>query len=309
MTLSTWQLIVVGSLAAIWAVVLGVPLLADLLRWFRNRPPASLSDSRPWPQRARSSMRQAWSARPRPVSRWRAQDAAQRRLQILLGCGMASVLAMFLAIAFRGLFVPLFAAILGLSVLIVAIGAVIGARHNRNVRMELASQARDRLTGSRQPGKPGRAGSVPHSSVTASTFDPESDGVPTANPWQSPDGEFTIPTMAEIAEAFETPDRDGFMFEPLDLDQALASDSDRTSIRIPDVDIEVPLDPDLAAELGLDVNAVDSAEDARFTAAPEVGPRQASARARRKKRNKARPIYIESVLDDVDEQGKAINDY
>ena len=127
--------------------------------------------------------------------------------------------------------------------------------------------------------------------------------MPTANPWQAPDGEYTIPTIAEITEAFQTPDRDGFMFPPLNLDEALQGEN-LAGVELPDgSDIEVPVNPDLVAELGLDLDAVEQA--ARFEAAPEAGPRQASARARRQKRRKARPIYIESVLDEDDETGRS----
>ncbi|MDH3294915.1 MAG: hypothetical protein OER95_11420 [Acidimicrobiia bacterium] len=308
MTLSTWQLIVVGALATIWAVVLGVPLLADLLHWFRTRPPPSQLDERPRHRRLADGIGRAWRARPRPVATWRSQPVERRRLQRLLACGMATVVAMFLAIAFRGLFITLFAFMVVLSLVILAVGVFIGAREHRRLRSQPTGRARER------PAEQTRStmGAIGSGDVTgvarrslASFLDPVTDGVPTANPWQTPDGEYTIPSIAEITEAFRNPNRDGFMFEPLNLDEALIGESRRADVFVPDVDIDVPVDPDLVAELGLDLDAV---REPRFEAAPEVGPRQASARARRGRRSKARPIYIESVLDEQDDQGRAMNE-
>ncbi len=308
MTLSTWQLIVVGALAAVWAVVLGVPLLADLLRWLRNRPSAP-SDDRSTPERMRSAIGAGWQRRPRPLQAWRAQDVAERRLQVLMGVALATVVAMFLAIALRGLFVYLFGLMAGALLILVVAGVVIGSREHRRL---VADHVRRQVAGNQSQvagplsdrSRPDRQKALVDGEVSGQKMDYEVDGVPTANPWQNPDGEFTIPTIAEISEAFRTPDRSGFMFPPLNLDEALDGISPG-DVPAPESDIDVPVDPDLVAELELDLDAL---ENPRFEAAPEVGPRQASARARRNKRRRARPIYIESALDEEEGQGRAMND-
>lgn len=324
MTLSSWQLIVVAGLATIWAVVLGIPLLADLLRWLRSRPATPRSDRRPARRNLVESFERAWWNRPRPIRSWRSQDVVRKRLQSMLACAMATTVAMFLAIALRGPYVQLLLIMLTVSLITLAVGAFVGAAENEN----LVDQLRARRRGRGDQGSdgdevwgdlvlPGLLGAAPMTSP---------DEVPTANPFADPDGEITIPSLADITEAFRSPDRSGFMFEPLNLDEI------RDDVVIPETvaeelsgagPIDVPVDPALAAELGLPLGHDDPAPpapaeetvagderrgDVRFSAAPEAGSRQASARARRAKRSKARPIYIESVLDDGDNPGKAIND-
>ena len=105
------------------------------------------------------------------------------------------------------------------------------------------------------------------------------------------------------------------MFEPLNLGEALADRPDASGLG--DLDVDVPIDEELAAELGLPLDGSDvagnvadnsAADDPHFRAAPEVGSRQASARARSAKKRRARPIYIESVLDEPEKATKAVND-
>lgn len=320
MTLSTWQVIVVAALATIWAVVLGVPLLADLLRWLRSRPPAPRIDGRPARRNLSQSLERSWRNRPRPILSWRSQDAARKRLQWMLACGMATTVAMFLAIALRGPYVQLFLFMMAFSLVTLAVGAFLGAAEEENLISRLRARRRavsDEQADGEERGDlvlPGLLGAAPLTGP---------DDVPTANPFIEPDGQVSIPTLADITEAFRSPDRSGFMFEPLNLDEA------RDGVVIPEAvaqelssagPIEVPVDPDLVAELGLPVDEGSSApsagtgsmtpeqrRDVRFNAALEAGSRQASARARRSKRSKARPIYIESVLDD-DNPTKVIND-
>ncbi len=310
MTLSTWQLIVVAGLAMVWAVVLGVPLLADLLRWLRSRPPTPRIDRRPARHNLVESIERAWWNRPRPIRSWRSQDVARKRLQWLLACGGATTTAMFLAIAFRGIFVPLFLMMAAFSLLTLAVGAFVGAAENEN----LVSQRSARRQVEDQASKSGdveAVGDMVLPGLLGATPLTGPDDVPTANPFAVPDGEVSIPTLADITEAFRSPDRSGFMFEPLNLDEIGSESSPREQVAETVAEelsagetIEVPVDPELAAELGLDMT--DRAEP-RFSAAPEAGSRQASARARRKKRSTARPIFIESMLDD-DNPTKAIND-
>lgn len=335
MTLSTWQLIVVAGLATIWAVVLGVPLLADLLRWLRSRPPAPRIDRRTTRRNLVASIENAWWHRPRPVRSWRTQDVAQKRLQLMLACAIATTVAMFLAIALRGLYVQLFLAMLAFSLVTLAVAAFVGAAEDENLVDQL--RARRRSTADRQADDGEIWGDLVLPGLLGSARLTEPDEVPTANPFAEPDGEISIPTLADITEAFRSPDRSGFMFEPLNLDEL------RGEVVIPEAvaeelsnlgPIDVPVDPDLAAELGLPVGEEPSATpasslsdgvaassgecgeageserppDVRFSAAPDAGSRQASARARRAKRSKARPIYIESVLDEDDKPGKVIND-
>lgn len=324
MTLSTWQLIVVAGLAAIWAVVLGVPLLADLLRWLRNRPPTPRLDRRPTRRKLVEWFERAWWNRPRPIRSWRSQDVVRKRLQSILACAMATTVAMFLAIALRGLYVQLLLVMVAVSLVTLAVGAIVGAAEDENLVDQLRARRRDRADHGADGDEvwgdlvlPGLLGAAPLT---------EPDEVPTANPFAEPDREISIPSLADITEAFRSPDRSGFLFEPLNLDEA------RDEVVIPEAvaeelsgvgPIDVPVDPKLAAELGLRVGdeipeqtppseeaatGVDRRPDVIFSAAPEAGSRQASARARRAKRSKARPIYIESVLDEGDGPGKAIND-
>ena len=309
MTLSTWQLIVVAGLATIWAVVLGVPLLADLLRWLRSRPPAPRVDRRPTRRNLVESIEHAWWHRPRPVRSWRSQDVAQKRLQLMLACAIATTVAMFLAIALRGLYVQLFLVMLAFSLVTLAVGAIVGAAEDGNLVDQLRARRRDTADWEADDGEIWGDLVLPGLLGAARLTEP--DEVPTANPFAEPDGEISIPTLADITEAFRNPDRSGFMFEPLNLDEV------RSEVVIPEAvaeelsnvgPIDVPVDPDLAAELGLPVGESERRPDVRFSAAPEAGSRQASARARRAKRSKARPIYIESVLDEDDNPGKIIND-
>jgi len=319
-TLSTWQLIVVAALATIWAVVLGVPLLADLLRWLRSRPPSPRIDRRPARHRFIGSFERIWWSRPRPLTSWRSQDVARKRLQWMMGCAMATTVAMFLAIALRGPYVQLLLMMAVFSFASLAVGAFVGAAEDENLVSQLRARRRATSDSETEAGQgsdhlvlPGLLGAAPLT---------EPDDVPTANPFAGPDGQVSIPTLADITEAFRSPDRSGFMFEPLNLDEVKAD------VVIPEAvaeelssagPIDVPVDPDLAAELGLPVEGEDASSpderpeteprpDVRFSAAPEAGSRQASARARRAKRSKARPIYIESVLDDDDNPTKVIND-
>ncbi len=320
MTLSTWQLIVVAGLATIWAVVLGVPLLADLLRWLRRRPPARRVDRRLIRHNLIETLDRAWWNRPRPIASWRSQDIARKRLQWMLACAMATVVAMFLAIALRGLYVHLLLGMVAFSLVMLAVGAFVGTADDENLVSRV--RARRRATAYDGTGDAESWGDLILPGLLGAAPLTQPDDVPTANPFAEPDGEVSIPTLADITEAFRSPDRSGFMFEPLNLDEA------RAEVVIPEAvaeelsgaeAVEVPVDPDLVAELGLPVGEEPSTEavsatdgegrrNVRFSAAPEAGSRQASARARRAKRSKARPIYIESVLDESDESGRAIND-
>lgn len=322
MTLSTWQLIVVAGLATIWAVVLGVPLLADLLRWLRSRPSAPRVDRRPGRRALADSVAQAWWNRPRPIRSWRSQEVTRKRLQAILACAMSTTVAMFLAIAFRGVYIQLLLVMVAVSLVTLAVGTFVGAAEDENLVDQLRARRRGGTTDREAEGDevwgdlvlPGLLGAAPLT---------EPDDVPTANPFAASDGDVTIPTLADITEAFRSPDRSGFMFEPLNLDEV------RSEVVIPEAvaeellgaeSIDVPVDPELAAELGLPVDneaphepadasgAPEQPRDVRFSAALEAGSRQASARARRTKRSKARPIYIESVLDEDDNPNRAIND-
>lgn len=338
MTPSTWQLIVVAALATIWAVVLGVPLLADLLRWLRSRPPAPRIDRRPARHNIVERVERAWWDRPRPVSSWRSQDVARKRLQWMLGCGMATTIAMFLAIALRGVYVQLLLVMVAFSLVSLVVCAFVGATEDENLLSQW--RARRRASANKQPddGEEARSDLVLPGLLGAAPLT-QPDDVPTANPFSGPDetdGAVSIPTLADITEAFRDPDRSGFMFEPLNLGE-LGDDVVVTEAVAEELSgvgaIDVPVDEELAAELGLEVVAgsqpdssagtdpesgdgagpsdVDSTADRiqpRFSAAPGAGSRQASARARRKKRSRSRPIYIESVLDEDDNPTKAIND-
>jgi hypothetical protein len=313
-TLSTWQLVVVGALATIWAVVLGVPLIVDLLRWLRNRPPASDRQPGSAHRQALDHFQQRWWDRPRPVLAWRSQDIAERRFQALLACGVATTIAMFLAIALRGPFVPVFLVMMTISLLALAVGAVVGSAEHNHLTDQFRARRRAQ-TESREA--PAESTDVGFDEAATEPF----GGIETIRPpdWHSilrleaearTEGDRQAAGMADRGLGQGLPDRSGFMFEPLNLDEAIPTRSDEQLVN--EIDVEVPINHDLVAELGLPVATDDDQgeepEVPGFRAAPEVGVRQASARARSTKRRKARPIYIESVLDEADSSSKAIND-
>ncbi len=368
MTLSTWQLVVVGVLIAAWVIVLGGPAVVDAYRWFdgrsrrrharqhtsgRSTPDLQVGDDTdidrrrtvdnrqgvpivdPGPlRRARSDgptgdrrdgtgdglglakrLRIWWWERPRPVAAWRAQDVVQRRIQLLLGLSVATFGSMFLAIALRGVFVRLFLLMLGVMAVVLAVAAYIGAVELRHHRAQAGARRANE-----ERSRP--------------ILDGTSPSVPILE-----GHEYGPITMAD--EGFRQIDESepGLIFEPLNLDEiVLELGRDRhgeswgEEILIADSGFEVPIDAELARELGIE-DTVEQIEtesvtgtgeppsdddvdrdrragrhDATFSAAPEVGARQASARARSKKKRQARPIYIESTLDDDENQSNAAND-
>lgn len=370
MTLSTWQLVVVGGLLAAWVIVLGGPAVVDAYRWFNGRsrrrharqtkPTRSIANPDPGAEsddgrgavepsgqeaptgdaglvrRARSDgheptgdhpgpierLQMWWWDRPHPLAAWRAQDVVHRRIQLLLGLSVATFSSMFLAIALRGVFVRLFLLMLGVMAISLTVAAYIGAVELRHHRAQ--SDAR-RATEER----PRRI--LDDTAASESILGPDQAGPM---------------TMAD--EGFRQTDRNepGLIFEPLNLDEIvfeLGRNRHGTDwgeeIWLDNTGFDVPIDPELARELGLEgsgeqiesgptaegestldahqpstggvedeLDQSGDGQDATFTAAPEAGARQASARARSKKRRQARPIYIESTLDDEENQWKAAND-
>ena len=226
----------------------------------------------------------------------------------MLACAMATVIAMFLAIAFRGLYVQLFLVMVAFSLVRLAVGAFVGAAEDKNLASQIRTRRRAASEADNDGGEAGQpAGDLLLTGLLGEAPLTGPDEVPTANPFVEPDGEVSIPTLADITEAFRSPDRAGFMFEPLNLDEVHddVAVTDAVADELSNADpVDVPVDPDLAAELGL---SLDDEAPPRFSAAPEAGSRQASARARRAKRSKARPIVIESELDD-ENPTRAIND-
>ncbi len=346
MTLSTWQLVVVGVLIAAWVIVLGGPAVIDAYRWFNGRsrrrharqhtstrstqdvqvvdeteidrrgaPTGDRRDGTGENLGLAERLRFRWRERPRPVAAWRAQDVVQRRVQLLLGLSAATFGSMFLAIALRGVFVRLFLLMLGVMTLVLTVAAYIGAVELRHHRAQAGA---------------GRASEERSRRI----LDGTSPSVPILE-----GNENSSITMAE--EGFRQADdsEPGLIFEPLNLDEiVLELGRDRhgeswgEEILVADTGFEVPIDAELARELGIEdtVEQIetesigdtgeppsdDAAEgdrrggrhDATFSAAPEVGARQASARARSKKKRQARPIYIESTLDDDENQWNVAND-
>lgn len=408
MTLSTWQLVVVGILLAAWVVVLGGPALVDAYRWFNDRSrrrhdrqttggrQSSPSGSRPvtesgairrapgdprvtggLPSSGESDsglggrVRHRWEHRPRPLQVWLAQDVVERRVQLLLAVAVATVASMLLAIALRGLFVKIFLMMLGLMAVSLAVAAYVGTvelRHHRaEARKRLASEGkRAGMSGFEST----RLGSAFNRTGLSRSSDVEDfDDVDGRSGLEGYDGLDGYEDLDDIDE-LETPlgahragtgrpgsstmAIEGFrggglepslIFEPLNLHEIVAGSEDPAlDPTVPtepaghgrfDDGFEVPINPELARELGLhdaidltdaepdgegepgptasdvhyerSVDGEDRGQDPTFTAAPEAGARQASARARSKKKRTARPIYIESTLDD-DNQWKAAND-
>ncbi len=223
--------------------------------------------------------RELWWTRPRPLMAWRSQDVWQRRRQALVGLAVAAVVAMLMAVALRGIFVLVF--LLMVLVLVVALlfaaarGAVELRRGPQSVARQLADLGPDvgLQTGPyAETGIFADRGGVPKLQVGSV------DGPPPS------------------VDSDETP----LMFEPLGIDPSPG----RT---VPAAE-ESPEDDRLhdTTESGMETHGTDdlppntggeAGVKPSFSAAPDAGRRQASARARSRKRSKARPIYIESTLD------------
>ncbi len=205
--------------------------------------------------------REFWWERPRPLAAWRSQDLWQRRRQSLIGLAVATVVAMLLAIALRGFFVPVFVMTLALLVLAIVFGVARGAielrRGPQTVARELADlgpEVQLRTGPYAETGIFADRGAVPK--ITVGPV----DGPPLA------------------VDSDETP----LMFQPLGIDPVPPAEQTET---------------DESSTSPTDSSTTDAAPPPSFSAAPAVGRYQASARARYRKRRQARPIYIESILD------------
>ncbi len=239
--------------------------------------------------------RELWWSRPRPLAAWRSQDLWQRRRQTLIGLCVAALVSMLLAIALRGLFVPVFVMMLVLALLSVVFAMVRGAVELRRGPQTVAHQLAEL-----GPDVDLRTGPYAETGIFA-----DDDAVPKIQL-----GPVDSPPLS--IDSDETP----LMFQPLGIDPA--PPPERSG---PQASPEPPQGPlSEAGNVDQDENRPGSSAqptDVRpsFSAAPEAGRYQASARARYRKRRTARPIYIESTLDDsaVDGElgggtGKAVGD-
>ncbi len=322
MSSTTLQFVVAGALIAAWTWMLGRPILTNLLRRSRRDSIGHFRYqqavlSRPAGQEG-STLRSRWADRPRPVSDWRAQPVERRRLQLMLGFAMATFAALLMAIALRGPFVRLFVLTALCFAAYLGVAAYIGARTLRQLearrRPPVAETARPaRAAQSARSARSTRSARSDHGSV--------GDAVLRAEPERS--GDRAGDDLALLADdrfgtgVFE----DEFfepipeLVEPLSLDASLlrpgagsgddperehGADGDRAAAGSTWVGDPIITDIETSDEVGEPLAAPELSEQATFTS-----PAQ---RSRPPKRDKARPIYIESQLDDGDDRARAVND-
>ncbi len=288
-----------------------------------------------------------WVDRPRPLRAWRSQPIERRRLQTMLGFALATFFSMLLAIALRGMFVRLFLIMALCNVVHIGVAAAIGARELRRRDREARARATSKLA-ARGAEAGHRAMTKPRADVegdvsTSSDLETASGTSTGYVPYQEPSVLFPDPPSRENPVHVEFDDVEKFgtgeyddeffepipelMFEPLNLDASILQDGDDPKDRT----LFGPVDEDLIASSDLSdefLQAVmgeeilepgdliepeegeavgpEADEDGdgalpTFTAAPQQRPRPP-------KRKKARPIYIESQLDEDEEKRKAVGD-
>ncbi len=293
MTSAAWQFVAATVLLAAWAWVLGKPVLTNWSRRRRN----DRFDYRRAEGGPETRWSRRWRGRPRPVMTWRAQPLFARRLQFMLALALSSVFSLFLAIAFGGQFVRLFITMIASLGISLVVAVIVGTVQLRQAEWDRDLDLAWQVHGSKPVS--GDVGVAPL----------EADDLGLAS------------YLAGQEAGWRSDGLEPLVFEPLDFDDvfdgmrvAAAYDELRTlSAGIEDEDEDEPVENDEDepveiddGDIGVDDAGVDDAEDEGqgpvFTAAPEAGAKQASARARRSKRRKARPIHIESSLDEHDDQ-------
>ena len=288
MSSAVLQFLVAGALAIAWIWMLGRPLLTMLVRRTRR----DSVDHFRYQQAALGRSvgfdddfeRLQQLARFHPIADWRAQPLHQRRLQILLGTGLATFVAALLAIALRGTFVRLFLVMTILLTVHLLVAAFIGSRELRSREAEAARRA---------AGRP--------ASEEAAAARAAAPARPAPEPVIADDDLLTNNGIAD--GLFD----DGF-FEPIPelerLSESGESDGDTPDLppapAAPEVDAPAATAPEPMPE---EVERP-AAGDRTFATAP-------AARTRPQRKPKARPIYIESELDEdggADDQRRAVND-
>ncbi|MEM9561896.1 MAG: hypothetical protein AAGA93_04725 [Actinomycetota bacterium] len=286
MSSAVLQFLVAGALAVAWIWMLGRPLLTMLVRrtrrdsvdHFRYQQAAlgrsvGLDDDFDHLQQL---------ARFHPIADWRAQPLHQRRLQLLLGSGLATFIASLLAIALRGTFVRLFLVMTILLTVHLLVAALIGSRELRNQEAEAAKRA---------AGRPAS---------------PEAAAARTATPANPPDpmpAEDDLLATNGIADGLFD---DGF-FEPIPELERLSEPGEPDERVRPGE--EAPAAPEVDAPAA-QTSAADDGSTGVAATDPTFAPAPA-ARTRSTRKPKARPIYIESELDEADDAGdarRAVND-
>lgn len=220
-----------------------------------------------------------WWTRPRPLMAWRSQDVWQRRRQALVGLAVAAVMAMLMAVALRGIFVSVF-----ILMLVVLVAAFVFAVARGAAELRRGPQTVERQLADLGPDATLATGPYAETGIFA-----DRGGVPKL---QLGSVEGPPPSI----DSDETP----LMFQPLGIDPS-PNHTAAVAERAPGDDDHGHGPESQTVEDPSGDRTPDSGEDAgvgpSFSAAPDAGRRQASARARSRKRSKARPIYIESTLD------------
>lgn len=282
MTSTVFQFLVAGALVMAWIWMLGRPLLTTLARRSRR-------DSVGHFRHQQAAIGRSIAAEPldragrlpsfHPVAQWRAQPIERRRLQLLLASAIAAFSSLLLAIALRGLFVRLFLLMAIGFVGHVLIGALIGARELR--ALEAGRSTVGRTSRSRRQ------------DLARSGVDAEAELFQDRDPrfaegFFEPIPEFDGARQQPVAEPPPVGPPSAEPVEPAEPARPVAEIDTSPAAEAPATDDGPGQDAEVATE-------------ATFTAPPVDRTRPA-------RRPTARPIFIESELDEGDGTVRAVND-
>lgn len=287
------QFLLAGALVVAWIWMLGRPLLTMLARRSRR-------DSVGHFRYQQAALGQTIGVDPaprwtssvlRPVTDWRAQPLEQRRLQVLLGGGLATFASALLAIALRGSYIRLFLIMTAGFTAHLLIAAWIGSRELRQRDAELRRRTIDAAT----ERSAGRSVSAARRTDEVLVGDDSVAG-------EHDEGEDLFAGDGLGGGLFD----EGF-FEPIpELDQLSGSRSAATtaaSAADGETGQEIHTGPDQGGEDDRIDEAPAASDDAEPTFTAPVAPRPRPGR-----RPKARPIYIEGEPDEGDGTVRAVND-
>ncbi len=296
MSPATWQFAAAFTLIAAWVAIVGRPVLAN---WNRRRQ-ADRNDEGELSDGPASALAEAWYARPRPVASWRDQPLTTRRLQMMMAYGFACLFSLLLAIALGGEFVRLLVVMLVITALYLVMAVVIGS-------MELKRADAHREAVAERAARRSRPSDVRLDRIKADDLGlaahlDELEGARRADQpliFEPLNFEEIFADLA-IGSAFDD------LIDDLDDEPAITGDAADDGAVAVGVEFEPSgleadsSEPDEPEAVEAEPEDDGPADGPTFSAAPEVGAKQASARARQAKRRRARPIYIESVLDEAD---------
>ncbi len=281
------QFLVAGALVVAWIWMLGRPLLAAMARRSRRDSVDHFRYQQAVLGRSAEDDFERWErlAGFHPIADWRAQPVYQRRLQVMLGFALAAFSSSLLAIALRGMFIRLFLVMTVAFALYLVVAAVIGSRELRSGGVERrVPRSRPAEVGAeRVERRPDRA----HGRRDAATAEDDDEWLLDRDDVAGglfDDGFFEpIPELERLSEppvpAVASSDTDGGGDEQVETETAATVDDGAR--------------PDEA------VAGTERSAEPTFTSAP-------AARTRPPRRPKARPIYIESELDELAEDDSGV---